>query len=240
MLFNKFVNFFKKLDIEINEKNFFLYKTALVHNSYANEHNLNYNYQRLEFLGDAIISKEISLYLFQHYQKQDEGFITHLRSICVQKKTLAAASTKLNLQKILCVGKGEKNKFITKAILTDIFESVTAAIYLDQGEKKAREFIYKNLIQFVIDKKLFYTVIDYKTALQEYCQFQKRGKITYKLIDISYLKNNVPLYCVGVYINNVLISKGKGTSKKKAEKKAAKVAWECVSKRLIQKNDEKK
>jgi len=239
MLFNKFVSFFQKINIEITEKNYFLYKTSLVHNSYSNEHNLNYNYQRLEFLGDAILSKEISLYLYQNFQKQDEGFITHLRSICVQKDTLADASKKLGLQKILCVGKGEKNNFTTRTILADIFESVIAAIYLDKGEQKVREFIYKYLIKFVEEKKFFYTVIDYKTALQEYCQSQKKGLISYRLIDEYHLKNNVTLFCVGVYINDQLIGKGKGSSKKKAEKKAAQSAWELISKKSIKKNNKK-
>ena len=131
-----FENYFETtFQIKINDRHY--YEEALTHNSYANEHKLGYTYQRLEFLGDAILQEYMSLYLYTHNPRVDEGKLTKERSNAVREETLAGVMRKIGLNNYIRLGNGEmtsggNNK---PSILADVFESITAAIYLDNEKK---------------------------------------------------------------------------------------------------------
>jgi len=126
-------NFFKQFDITINNKSF--YNEALTHNSYSNENRLTKNYQRLEFLGDAILQMNVSEYLFKKFPKYNEGILTKYRSSMVRRESLAQISKNIGLGKFIRLGVGELESkgYEKESILSDIYESLTAAIYLDGG-----------------------------------------------------------------------------------------------------------
>ncbi len=217
------------LGIKVTNKNEQLYKMAFTHNSYANEKNLDYNYQRLEFLGDAILSKEISYFLYINFPNKHEGEITNWRSIIVRKDTLASISSNLKLGKSILLGHGEiKTKGYAKSnILADVLESLIAAIYLDKGEVFIRKFIRKYIINFIISENYLFTIIDYKTQLQEQLQSTNQSMPKYKVlreIKKNSLLNNKILYEVVVTINNIHYGLGKGKTIKDAEQDAAKHA----------------
>jgi ribonuclease-3 len=116
----------------------------LTHNSYANERRLKYTYQRLEFLGDAIIEKYVSFYLFKTYLNENEGSLTKKRSEIVREETLSKVTQRIHLNQFIRLGNGEessggRNK---DSILADVFESITAAIYLD-NEKNNPDLVVK-------------------------------------------------------------------------------------------------
>lgn len=224
-LFIELKFFFKKYIIFIKKKQY--YFEALTHNSYANEHNLNYTYQRMEFLGDAILAKEISLYLFLNFPDKNEGEITNLRSKIVREGTLAELVRKINLSNFLLLGKGEiKTKGYEKnRILADIYESIIAALYFDLGEEIVRIFIKKTLINMVSNPSFFDQIQDYKTELQEFLQAGDIKTLEYKLIKESQpLEGNKILYIVVAEIEGISYGEGRGFTHKEAEQFAARDA----------------
>jgi len=137
-----FENYFETtFQIKINDRHY--YEQALTHNSYANEHKLDYTYQRLEFLGDAILQEYMSLYFYKNNSQVDEGKLTKERSNAVREETLAGVMRKIGLNNYIRLGNGEmtsggNNK---PSILADVFESITAAIYLDNEDNGASQII---------------------------------------------------------------------------------------------------
>lgn len=223
------VDFLKKFKIKLTLKNKKTYITSFTHNSYSNENKLDYNYQRLEFLGDAILQKEVSLFLYNKYPKANEGVITNYRSIIVRKDTLASFANSIKLSSLIRLGKGEiKTKGYKKnGILADIFESFLAAIYIDKGDKFTSKFILKYLISFVYKNNFLTSVIDYKTKLQEYMQLSYKLLPKYKVIEFQKKENSLEdvnqyLYKVEVYVDSICYGKGIGRSIKDAEQAAAK------------------
>ncbi len=228
-----------QFDIKLNSKNTLLYFEAFTHNSYANEQKINYSYQRLEFLGDAILSKEISLYLYKTYPKKQEGEITSYRSIIVRKDTLAVISSHLKLGRNILLGHGEiKTKGYEKDnILADVLEAFIAAMYLDRGEKFTRNFIKKNIIAFVLKHNYFTNVLDYKTQLQEVLQSDNKTNPKYKVISEKWennktLINKKIIYNVVVMVDDLPYGTGEGYSIKEAEQNAAKSALLKLSKNI--------
>lgn len=207
------------------------YQAAFTHKSYSNENNLDFSYERLEFLGDAFLSAHITYFIWRHFPNMSEGELTNLRSKAVRQETLAAASLSLGLQKYLFLGHGEestggKQRF---SILSDVFESFLAAVYIDLGPEAIDKILNLNLYEWIINNSLD-SIIDYKTKLQEYVQTEKHDPIVYKLIEQN-KKNNVPFFIVGVYLDEILLGKGQGPTKKKAEQEAARTALEKLSKK---------
>lgn len=208
-----------------------IYQAAFTHKSYSNENNLDFSYERLEFLGDAFLSAHITYFIWRHFPNMSEGELTNLRSKAVRQETLAAASLSLGLQKYLFLGHGEestggKQRF---SILSDIFESFLAAVYIDLGTEAINKILNLNLYEWIFNNSLD-SIIDYKTKLQEYVQTEKHDPIVYKLIEQN-KKNNVPFFIVGVYLDKILLGKGQASTKKKAEQEAAKAALEKLSKK---------
>ena len=208
---------FKKLEIVPN--NIELYKTAFCHTSYAHERNLNSNYERLEFLGDAIVDLVVADYL---YNQMDiaEGDMTKLRASYVCENALYRYAMDLGFSDYIKVGHGEEvdgGKF-KKAIVADIFEAVSAAIYLDLGFDKAKEVILKIVTPYIENPNIIF-FSDYKSALQEAMQTDKRD-VEYVLIDEIGPAHDKK-FTVEVKVDDVIYGRGIGHSKKEAEQLAA-------------------
>ncbi len=219
------VQILEKLKIKPNNIN--LYETAFTHTSYANEHNTE-SYERLEFLGDAVLELLMSDYLFNN-KKISEGEMTKLRAHYVCETALYEYSKRLELGKNLRLGKGEMESggMTRKATNSDIFESFLGALYLDQGIEEARRF-FKELVVPIIESKEVDFFDDYKSALQEYVQTDKRS-LEYKLVDETGPAHN-KTFSVVVMIDNIIYGKGCAHSKKEAEQMAAKNALEKAQK----------
>ncbi|MDQ7983041.1 MAG: ribonuclease III [Spiroplasma sp.] len=200
------------------------YLAAFTHKSYSNEKNLSYSYERLEFLGDAILSVHISEFIWSQFPTMAEGEMTSLRSKAVRQETLAAASLSLGLENYLILGHGEavtggKQRV---SILSDVFESFLAAVYLDLGHQAVNRILNLTLYEWIINNN-FERIVDYKTKLQEYVQNEKRNPIIYRLIQEN-KKNNNSIFIIGAYLDEILLGRGQGTTKKKAEQEAARAA----------------
>lgn len=213
----------QKLGYKFNNIN--LLKNALTHSSYANEVRNGFSSnERLEFLGDSVLSIVVSDYIYKHYPNMPEGELTKLRASLVCEKSLCAFSRELELGSYLMLGKGEDKGGGRErdSILADAFEAVLAAIYLDGGMEPAR----RHVMNFVL-RELKHTddgvFKDYKTALQEIIQRNPEESVTYILIDESGPDHDKS-FTVEVRLNSNVIGKGTGKNKKRAEQMAAKEA----------------
>ena len=197
-----------------------LLKTALSHSSYANETRGESN-ERLEFLGDSVLSLIVSDYLFKTLKDIDEGGLTKLRASLVCEKSLAEFARQIKLNEMLLLGKGEKSTggADRPSLLSDAFEAVLAAIYLDGGMQPARKFV----MRFIKDKVHGGSFKDYKTALQEVIQQNPEEQLTYVLVGESGPEHDKQ-FTVEVHLNSNVIGRGVGHSKKNAEQQAAKQA----------------
>lgn len=195
-----------------------LYEIAMSHSSYANEHKDKKNYERLEFLGDAVLELVVTEYLYKNYE-QDEGDMTKKRANYVCEEANYEYMNKLGLIKFIKVGNGEIGD-LKKAIVADIFEAFIGAIYLDQGFPKAQEFILNVVSPYIIDNVSFFN--DYKSILQEAVQTDKRS-LVYELVDESGPAHD-KRFTIAVKIDNVMYGKGVAGSKKEACQLAAKEA----------------
>ncbi len=195
--------------------------TALTHSSYANEHRNTYNNERLEFLGDSVLSIIVSQHLFSNYRGKKEGDLTKLRASLVCEETLATFARRLNLGKYMRFGKGEKNSGGGErpSILADAFEALIAAIFLDGGMEEARRFVLSFIID-ELDKTHSANKADYKTSLQEIVQQSGEEKLEYVLVAESGPDHN-KRFTTEVYINSNKVGRGSGRSKKEAEQNAA-------------------
>ncbi|MBQ2640089.1 MAG: ribonuclease III [Bacilli bacterium] len=215
---------FKKINIK--PKNTMLYETAFSHSSYANEHKMKENYERLEFLGDAVVDLAIADYLYSNYS-DDEGEMTKVKASYVCENALYEYSISLGLNKYLKVGHGEEKEGgkYKKAIVADIFEAFMGAIYLDLGYATARNVILKIIVPYIKDPKtLFFN--DYKSTLQEYVQTEQKN-LHYDLINEEGPAHN-KTFTVEVKIDDITYGVGKKSSKKEAEQEAAKQALEKI------------
>ena len=209
--------------LNIHYDNIDIYNQAFTHTSYANEMKCE-SYERLEFLGDAILELIISEYLYKNTY-YEEGRMTKLRSHYVCENALYEYSVKLGLNEYIKLGKGqqEQDGKHCKAIVADIFESFIAAIYLDSGLKEVKKFIYKYVIPIIESNTLdFFN--DYKSKLQEFVQTDKKS-LEYILVnEIGPAHNKT--FEIEVRINGILYGKGSAKSKKEAEQLAARDALE--------------
>ena len=217
---------FNRLNIKPNDIK--LYMSAFSHSSYANEHNTKSNYERLEFLGDALVDLVVADYLYNN-SKEAEGEMTKDRASYVCENALYKYSMDLGLNNYIRVGNGEQKdggKF-KKAIVADIFESFMAAIYLDLGFSTARRVALDIIVPYIEDPKVSF-FNDYKSALQEYVQAEQ-DSISYKLISDSGPAHDKS-FKMAVVIDGIVYGEGVGSSKKEAEQEAAKIALDKVAK----------
>lgn len=202
-----------------------LMQEALTHSSYANEGKRGiHNNERLEFLGDSVLSVIVAEHLFTHYRHQPEGELTKLRAALVCEQSLFEFAGRIRLGDYLRVGKGEEHTGgrHRPSIVSDAFEAVIASIYLDGGLEAARTFVLRFLPEHMDVKKVS-EMSDYKTALQEIIQKNREEKIEYVLVDESG-PDHAKAFQVEVHLNSNVIGTGTGKSKKQAEQLAAKEA----------------
>lgn len=211
------MDFLKRYNIKLNNES--LLEIALTHSSYANEH-IAVSYERLEFLGDAILEAVTSEYFYNN-TNLSEGEMSKIRASYVCEAALKEYSHEVGIDKYIRVGHGQENN-INDTIVADCFESVIGAIFLDQGFDVAREFILKVIVPFIISETVFYD--DYKSVLQEMVQTDKKS-LEYRVV-----KEEGPAhqkyYEVEVLVDGIVYGVGSGSSKKQAEQNAAKVAYE--------------
>lgn len=207
--------------------NIALLQNALTHSSYANErwHNSLMSNERLEFLGDSILGMAVAEYLFRNFPDRPEGELTRMRADMVCEKTLASVAARIGLGRHLMLGNGEEQGGgrSRDSILADAVESVIAASFLDGGMAAARNFIEKFILVEVPVKKMHNA--DYKTALQELVQQKKNQTLSYALVGESGPDHD-KRFEVEVSLNGKVVGIGSGSSKKRAEQKAAQVALE--------------
>ncbi len=211
------MDFLEKYNIYINDKD--LLETALTHTSFSNENKNATNYERLEFLGDAILQLIISEYFYRNTILK-EGDMTKQRASYVCESALNFYAEKIEIKKYVKVGHGQQSN-INDTILADIFEAIIGAIYLDQGFDTAKDFIYKVVVPEIILETRFFD--DYKTLLQELVQTSKKS-ISYNLVTEEG-ESHDKTFTVDVIIENKVYGRGIGKSKKEAEQKAAKDAY---------------
>jgi len=214
--------------IGYNFENKSLLKIALSHSSYTNEcrDNKINCYERLEFLGDAVLELSVSEFLFSKFPDKPEGYMTKLRASLVCEPTLAfIARTEIDLSSYILLGKGEEatGGRGRDSIISDVFEAIIGAIYLDAGFDEAKKFINKYVLTDM-DKKIEFT--DSKTNLQEYAQ--EGGKtVRYELINEEGPAHDKTYY-VEAYLGDKLIGTGSGKTKKNAEQHAAFAALKAL------------
>ena len=216
---------FKKLNIK--PKDLSLYNTAFSHSSYANEHKAKSDYERLEFLGDAVLDLVVADYLYS-FKMENEGEMTKVRASYVCENALFEYSSNLGLNKYIKVGHGEEKEGgkYKKAIVADIFEAMIGAIYLDLGYATARKVVLKIIVPYIEDPNVnFFS--DYKSALQEYVQTEQKS-LYYELINEEGPAHN-KTFTVEVKIDGLTYGIGTAGSKKEAEQEAAKSAIEKLA-----------
>lgn len=205
----------------ITEKDLPLLEQALTHRSYIHEVGGESN-ERLEFLGDSVLSLVISEYLYTRFPQKTEGELSKWRSSLVNSRTLAQIAASLNLGELLYLGAGEEKTGGRKraSLLADAMEAIIAVAYLTKGLQNARSFIiplWQPYIEALLTEE---KPLDPKTMLQEVLQ-QRHGELpTYKLMNVEG-PDHQRLYTMAVYSRDRKIGVGRGTSKKEAAKKAA-------------------
>lgn len=207
--------------IEYQFQNPALLKQAFTHSSYANERKINRieDYERLEFLGDAVLEMITSHALLQKYPNKHEGELSKLRSSLVCEYCLAQCARDLHYPDFVLLSKGERQTGGANrdSLLCDLFEAVLGAVYLDGGLQPATEYVEKFLLSDIENKRLFY---DAKTNLQEFVQKQELGELSYVLLDEQGPDHNKH-FIVQVEIDGKSYGTGDGQNRKNAEQKAA-------------------
>ena len=204
-----------------------LYETAFSHTSYSNENGVK-SYERLEFLGDAVLELLMSEFLYKS-NKYDEGEMTKIRAHYVCETANYEYSIKLGLNEYLKLGKGEEENGgkYRKAIVSDIFESFLGALYLDQGLATTKKFFNDYIVPLIENHEIDF-FDDYKSILQEFVQTDKKS-LEYKLISEEGPSHNKK-FTVVVIIDGIVYGKGTSHSKKSAEQAAAKDALKKAQK----------
>ena len=198
-----------------------LLKQALTHSSFANEQKINKlnNYERLEFLGDAVLELVSSEFLFNENKEMPEGQLTRLRASMVCEPALAYCARDIELGSYILLGKGEEATGGRKrdSITSDVMEAVIGAIFLDGGIDNAKEFIYHFVLSDLENKILF---LDSKTLLQEEIQKKNTAQLRYELVGETGPDHDKQ-FSVEAYLDDKLIGSGVGRTKKAAEQQAA-------------------
>ena len=198
-----------------------LLRQALTHSSCANEQKINrtQDYERLEFLGDAVLELVSSDYIYREHMEMSEGKMTKYRSSLVCEPALAFCARQIGLQEYIRLGRGEEatGGRDRDSIISDVMEAIIGAIYLDSGIEEARAFIRRFVLSDLKNKQLFY---DAKTILQEEVQKENKGALRYELVSEDGPEHD-KTFTVEAYIGERKVGSGTGHSKKAAEQKAA-------------------
>lgn len=213
-----------KILLGFSPHNLYLYRKAFVHRSIKEIDTTGNprNYERLEFLGDAMLDAVIASYLFKKVPSGNEGYLTQMRSKIVSREHLNELGKDLNLIRFV-KSNVSRSKF-GENINGNIFEALIGAIYLDRGYKYCKKFVSKAVIEPYVDiPKLEGKVTSYKSLFIEWCQKEKKG-FEFEVYDDTG-NDIVRHFSVKLFLEDKLIAKGRATSKKKAEEIAAKRAY---------------
>lgn len=198
-----------------------LLRQALTHSSYANELRINRyeDYERLEFLGDAVLELVSSDFLFREQRGMPEGQLTKLRASMVCEPALAYCAREFSLERYILLGRGEEatGGRGRDSIISDVMEALIGAIYLDGGLEEAAAFIHRFVLSDLENKQLFY---DAKTILQELVQQENEGDLRYELVKEEGPQHN-KTFEVEAYVGKKKVGEGSGHSKKAAQQQAA-------------------
>ncbi|MBD5453137.1 MAG: ribonuclease III [Lachnospiraceae bacterium] len=198
-----------------------LLRQALTHSSFANEQKINKydDYERLEFLGDAVLELVSSEFLFRENENMTEGQLTRLRASMVCEQALAYCAREFGLENYILLGKGEEmtGGRTKDSIISDVMEAIIGALYVDNGMKEAKEYIHRFILSDLEHKQLFY---DAKTILQERIQQRNQGTLHYELIREEGPDHD-KMFVVEAKIDDKTIGAGQGRTKKAAEQQAA-------------------
>ena len=222
----------KQLEISFKNKN--LLENAFIHRSYLNENkaSLLASNEKLEFLGDSVLSLITSVYLYERYPHFKEGDYTEIKSSIVKTGSLAEAAESLSLGEYLFLSKGEEQGEgrRNKNILADVFEALIAAIFLEHGFSVANDFVVKYLFKDILDQTVEKgQYLSSKSKLQEISQSKYRSIPAYKVMKIEGPEHK-RIFTIAVYLNKKKLGLGKGFSKKEAEEKAALQALQAIAK----------
>lgn len=211
----------KKLGYEFKNKD--LLRTALTHSSYANEMSVE-SYERLEFLGDAVLGCVVARFLYDRFPKASEGKLSKMKSAIVSRVNFARFARELGIDKELILGRGEEltGGRERESNLAAGFEALIGAVYLDGGYRKAFQVISRFLKRCLDDRELF---TDYKTKLQELVQKRFRSVPKYRVVLEEGPPHNKCFY-VEVRVGKRVLGRGSGRNKKEAEQSAAKEGLE--------------
>jgi ribonuclease III len=219
---NTFWEIIQHLDIVPRNKE--LYQKAFTHRSYLNEsHDADESNERLEFLGDSVLSYIISSYLYENRPNDAEGDLTNLRSYIVKTDSLAKAASKIHLGEELRLSKGEElsRGRENNQLLANTFEAVLGAIYLDLGMEDATRYIHGVLLPLYAHELESGPPRDAKSQLQELAQTKTKTAPKYKILETTG-PDHAKTFRVGVFVQGELIGEGEGTNKQQAEEEAAK------------------
>lgn len=219
-----------KLIVGSKPFNLHLYKLAMQHSSRATISNTGHkeSNERLEYLGDAILGAVVADYLFKKYPFKDEGFLTEIRSRMVNRESLNQLGRQLGLDKIVSFDPNLRKESY-RTIYGNALEALIGAVYLDKGFDECRRFIEKRLlIPYFNLNTLISTVHNYKSLLIEWAQKENR-QLSFEIVDTDQEKNNKE-FTAAIILEGETLTTGKGSSKKKAEKDAARKA--CIKLKL--------
>ncbi len=219
MIFQEVDQLEEKIGYSFRNKD--LLRQALTHSSFSNEQRIrrNGNYERLEFLGDAVLELVSSELLFHTYADLPEGELTRMRASLVCEPALAYCARDLELGKFLRLGRGEEHTGGRErdSIIADVVEAVIGAIFLDSGLEKAKDFILRFVLNDMENKQFFY---DSKSSLQELAQGTFKTDVSYTLLGEEGPDHN-KTFTVEVSFGEEVLARGSGRTKKAAEQQAA-------------------
>ncbi|MDI6895126.1 MAG: ribonuclease III [Bacillota bacterium] len=204
-----------------------LFLQAVTHSSWVQEHpgaGRDSN-ERLEFLGDAVVGLAMASYLYSRFPRAREGELSRFKAAVVGEGALAGAARRLGLGQLLYLGRGEEQSggASRPALLADVFEAVCAALYLDSGWQRARDFVVGQLAP-AVDRTLKRGTGDFKSVLQEVVQ-ERGGSVTYRVVGQEG-PDHARVFTVEVVVDGRVAGRGRGRSKKAAEQEAARIALE--------------
>lgn len=216
----------KKIGYRFKDKS--LLKQAVTHKSYANEMQILkcHSYERLEFLGDAVLELVTSDFLFKKDPSVLEGKLTKMRASMVCEQTLAVCAKALDIGSYVLLGKGEESSGgrYRSSIISDVMEAIIGALYVDGGIEAANNFAVKFIFNYLENKELFR---DSKTIFQEYVQGKLKKEYEYRLVSVDGPEHD-KTFCVEVLVGGEVVGRGSGRNKKYAEQQASSEALSVV------------
>jgi ribonuclease-3 len=210
-------------------QNLRLYEMAFIHRSatYTLPDGTRINNERLEYLGDAIIGSILSDYLFHLYPEASEGFLTKTRARIVKRETLNQLGISMRLDSLIVSNLSSSD--IPRSLYGNVMEALTGALFIDTGYDRTRHFFIEKVLKKHLDlHDVLASETDFKSLILEYCQ-KSRMKLNFIFREGTGNDNSHPVFIVDLEINNEIIARGEGNSKKEAEQDASMIAWTKIS-----------